>query len=73
VIHVDPDESVRRALERDLDLFGSADTIELRYRRRYLPGQALYRAHVGPRDLSDFVVDMTALTEPNLLRRPRIP
>jgi uridine kinase len=37
-LRVSPEETLRRAKVRDLDLFGSHDEIERRYRRRYLPG-----------------------------------
>jgi uridine kinase len=62
-LHVDPEVSLRRALLRDLDLFGSAQEIEKRYLRRYLPGQALYRAEANPGEAADCVINMNAYSE----------
>lgn len=49
-------EVLRRALERDLELFESAATIERRYRVRYIPGQELYFARARPDLVADAVV-----------------
>ena len=40
-VQVGPEESLRRALDRDVELFGSPEEVERRYRTRYLPGQQL--------------------------------
>jgi len=50
-------EALRRALQRDLSLFGSADVIEERYRRRYLPAQRHYLVTCRPEEQATFVVD----------------
>jgi uridine kinase len=42
-LDVSPEETLRRALVRDIDAFGSADVVRERYQRRYPPGQQLYR------------------------------
>ena len=52
-------ETLRRALTRDADRFGSAEDVRHRYTTRYLPGQALYRAAERPREAADVVLDMT--------------
>ena len=49
-------EILRRALGRDLELFGSADEVERRYRVRYIPGQELYLAKALPDLAADAVV-----------------
>ncbi|MEO3781361.1 uridylate kinase [Micromonospora sp. B11E3] len=67
-LHVEPEVTLRRALVRDLDLFGSAAVVEQRYRGRYLPGQALYRAEVRPLDRADIVLDMSDPLVPAILR-----
>jgi uridine kinase len=54
-VEASEDESVRRALVRDADLFGSE--VELRYRQRYLPGQRLYRGEADPLAVATVVVD----------------
>jgi uridine kinase len=56
-LRVPPAETLRRAIVRDLELFGSTGEIERRYRHRYLPGQALYRAEADPERAAHVVVD----------------
>jgi uridine kinase len=67
-LDVDPDESVRRALSRDLELLGSADNVRRRYTHRYLPAQALYRRNARPQHVCDILIDMNSPTGPVLLR-----
>lgn len=67
-LHVEPEETLRRARERDRELFGSTDVVEERYRARYLPGQALYRASAQPLERADIVLDLTDPGEPGVLR-----
>jgi uridine kinase len=50
------EETLRRVVERDVALFGSRDEVERRYRSRYVPGQRMYFAAVGPRELADIVI-----------------
>lgn len=66
-LHVEPEETLRRALDRDLDLFGSADAVRQRYRERYLPGQDLYRTEARPLDQADIVLDMADPLDPVVL------
>jgi len=50
-LHISPAESLRRALRRDVTLFGSPSKVRERYEARYLPGQQLYDAcQFGPPD-----------------------
>jgi len=65
-VRVSADESLRRALARDLPLFGSAAEVERRYRSRYLPGQRLYLEDSCPLDHADFVVDNDDPDRPRL-------
>lgn len=67
-LDVDQDESLRRALSRDLELFESADNVRRRYIHRYLPGQALYRSQARPKDVCDVLVDMSSPADPVVLR-----
>lgn len=69
-LHVEPAETLRRALTRDLSLFGSADVVRQRYQQRYLPGQALYRADARPADRADILLDLTDPGTPVVLRWP---
>jgi len=66
-LRVSPEESLRRALVRDLELFGSAEEIEHRYRTRYLPGQQLYLDEARPLEAADFVVDNDDPEAPHLV------
>ena len=50
-------EALRRALGRDVSLFGSADVVEEPYRQRYFPAQEHYLATCRPEARATFVVD----------------
>lgn len=67
-LHVDPEVTLARARVRDLAVFGSVEVIEERYRRRYLPGQQLYRADADPTQRADVVVDMNDPFAPEITR-----
>jgi uridine kinase len=58
VVYLDcaPEETLRRALVRDLERFGSHETVEERYTMRYLPAQDRYRREVGPAARADVVL-----------------
>ncbi len=56
-LDVRPAETLRRALVRDVALFGSEAVVRERYEHRYLPGQRLYRATARPTEVADVVVD----------------
>jgi uridine kinase len=70
-VDVSPDEAVRRAVIRDVGLFGGADAVRERYRRRYLPAQRLYRAEASPTTRADVVIDNDDPERPRLIRCPR--
>ncbi len=65
---VAPEETMRRALMRDADLFGSRAELERRYTERYLPGQALYRQEATPEARARVVIDNSGPTAPAILR-----
>ncbi|MQA88527.1 MAG: uridine kinase [Streptosporangiales bacterium] len=65
---VSPEATLRRAHARDLDLFQSGEEIERRYLRRYLPGQALYRAEADPEAAAHVVVDNERVHAPTIKR-----
>ncbi len=67
-LQVTPEESLRRALIRDIRLFGTPADVEHRYRRRYLPGQGLYRLRDRPAERADVVLDMSDPGRPAVLR-----
>ena len=66
-LHVEPEVTLARARERDLDLFGSEAETELRYRERYIPGQALYRDEADPTSVASVVIDNTNPVAPLVL------
>ena len=72
-LRVSPEESLRRALIRDVGRFGSAQEVERRYRERYLPGQALYRAEFDPEGRADVLIDNEDPARPRVLRAPAGP
>lgn len=67
-LRVSAEESLRRALRRDVSLFGSTEEVERRYRARYLPGQALYRQEADPESSADVLVDNEDVAAPRVLR-----
>jgi uridine kinase len=69
-VDVSPDETVRRALVRDAELFGDAGIVRERYRRRYLPAQQLYRADAQPAERADVVIDNEDPARPGVLKWP---
>ena len=69
-LHVEPDVTLARARERDLDLFGSDGEVEVRYGQRYIPGQALYRDEADPMGVASLLVDNTDPAAPLILARP---
>lgn len=69
-LDISPDEAVRRAVVRDVDLFGSPAAVRDRYRLRYLPGQQLYRAAAEPATAADVVIDHDDPAGPQIVRWP---
>lgn len=67
-LHVSEQVTLTRARQRDLASFGSEDAIVARYERRYLPGQALYRAEANPQQAAHIVIDNDDLTSPKILK-----
>lgn len=60
-------ETLRRALKRDLTLFGTRKEIEKAYQNRYIPGQKIYLEKVRPEQLSDVVLDNNDHQKPTLI------
>lgn len=69
-LHVCDDECLRRGTTRDVDR-GSPHEVELLYRERYLPGQAVYRAAADPRNVAHIVLDNSNVQRPVILRWQR--
>ncbi len=64
---VDFEITLARAIERDRALFGGASATELRYRRRYIPGQRIYLRALRPLELADVVIDNSDPSRPRVL------
>jgi uridine kinase len=69
VIYVDISfkECLARAIKRDSQYLGSAETTEMRYLRRYIPGQRLYLAACQPKERADVVIDNNDPAHPKLV------
>lgn len=67
---------LKRALVRDLAIFGSREEVEKRYRARYIPGQSLYIQQCHPAARASMVIDKNDISNPHLLKpflQPTIP
>ena len=67
LVEISFEEFLRRALTRDLPVLGSPQTIEERYRRRYIPGQRLYFEQCSPHLAADWRVNNEDVANPSLL------
>lgn len=68
-VDVDFDEALRRACERDEDLFGSANAVRKRYQVRYIPGQRTYLQTVRPAERANVVLKNGNPARPQLIVR----
>jgi uridine kinase len=66
-LDVDPELSVRRGTQRDVELEGDADAAELLHRSRYLPSELLYLDEVDPLRAADIVIDNRDFDRPRVL------
>ena len=66
-VAVDEVVAVRRAMQRDLALFGTAEAVLARYLRRYMPAQRFYIQTVHPRDRADVIVENNNPAQPRLV------
>jgi len=69
-LHVSESVTLARAVQRDLQLLGTAEKVRRRYERRYLPGQALYSRAAAPLDRADIVIDNSHPANPVVLKWP---
>lgn len=60
--------TLARAEKRDLELFGSVEEVQRRYRERYVPGQRLYLAEAEPERWASTVVDNNDPLRPVVVR-----
>ena len=66
-VQVDFEVALKRALERDVTRFGSAENIREKYENRYIPGQQLYLKAVEPQKQADVVIDNNEPENPVLI------
>ncbi|MBN1879171.1 uridine kinase [bacterium] len=55
-VKVSSETTLKRALRRDVELFGSVEVLEAIYRERYLPAQEKYAHEIRPAELANAVV-----------------
>ncbi len=67
-VHVPDEVSLARAIARDSDVYGGPEETEMKYRSRYLPGQALYRMEAHPQDAALIVIDNSDADRPEVLK-----
>jgi uridine kinase len=68
-VDIDFKESLKRALERDLYLFGDEKEILKRYQERYIPGQKIYIESENPYAKADIVVNNNDFLNPSITFR----
>ena len=69
-VRADFEIAVKRAEERDLELFGDISNLRLHYRQRYVPGQRLYLSEAQPERWASVVIDNNDPAQPCLSSRP---
>lgn len=67
-VEIDAELSVRRGIERDVEIEGSVEEAEALHRDRYLVGELLYIDEVNPRSFVEVIVDNTDIDKPRLVR-----
>lgn len=70
-LDIDMEMMVERARRRDVAWVGSADVVEERYRRHWIPTHQLYEALVAPQSLAHAVIDTRDLNAPRIVRLTR--
>ncbi|MGB7055132.1 MAG: uridine kinase [bacterium] len=70
-VQVSFETALRRALLRDMNLFGSVEETKRRYLERYIPGQKMYFQKVNPMHKADIVIDNNDPDNPLLLKGDR--
>jgi uridine kinase len=67
-LRVSPAISTERGMARDALRGDNLDDLDVRYRERYLPGQARYRAEIDPESAAALLVDRTDPAKPFVVR-----
>ena len=67
-LEVDFTEVIKRALKRDITLFGSDTEVLNRYEKRYIPGQQLYINKFHPQNRANIVIDNNDYNNPQIIK-----
>lgn len=62
------DTVLKRALKRDIPLFGNEEIIKEKYLKRYIPGEKLYIKKCNPIERADIVIDNNNYLNPKLIK-----
>jgi uridine kinase len=62
------ENTMKRALIRDRELFGGEENVIKLYKRRYIPGQKMYLAKYNPIKKSDIVVNNNDFLNPTVMK-----
>lgn len=65
-VRVDFEVALQRAMQRDLALFGNAETVRARYKQRYIPAQQFYLQRDHPQERADVIMDNNGPSSPRL-------
>jgi uridine kinase len=63
--------ALERAMRRDRARFGSAEAVQARHLKRYIPGQRLYLSATRPRERADVIVENDNPLRPRLVAPQR--
>jgi uridine kinase len=70
-VRADFKTTLKRALDRDAGLFGTAHETKARYERRYIPGQMIYLEEAHPERNASVVVDNNDPANPRIVQASR--
>ena len=59
---------LKRAIKRDMDLFGSEENIKKRYLSKYIPGEEIYLNSCNPKERAHIVIDNNNFEAPKILK-----
>jgi len=65
-VDIEFDESIARAIKRDISFLGSEKSIRERYEKRYIPGQRLYFAESKPKENAGILVKNGDAANPDI-------
>lgn len=64
------DTVLQRAIERDAELFGSAEEVRRRYVDRYIPGERIYLSSCYPAQRATIVIDNNDFNNKRIIKAP---